>query len=199
MEVEDGVAEIEGAGFTTIVLTPGVELTQPSALVPETEYVVVTLGQTTGPPLRKVYVDAPDGVRVAQTPTHTAVGLAATEIDGLGLTVTTTLAVSRHPSVEPITVYVIELVGVTEIGFPVVPPGYQLYVVAPFPVRVEVAPIQIAGGAAVAEIVGFGFTVIVIVRSRVQPARFLPVTVYVVVTVGERTTVAVNKPTGFHV
>ncbi len=82
-----------GNGFTTINVPPGPALTQPAELVPVTEYVVPTVGQTTGPPFRYVYVWAPLGVSVVHKPMQTAVGLAATEMVGSGFTVTTTVRI----------------------------------------------------------------------------------------------------------
>jgi hypothetical protein len=49
---EDGVRVMVGIGFTLTCTVPGVELMQPNELVPLTEYVVVIVGQTAGPPFR---------------------------------------------------------------------------------------------------------------------------------------------------
>ena len=59
-----------------------------------------------------------------------------------------------------------------------------MYVVPPDPVRVEVAPLQIVAGEALAVMVADEFTVTVTEAVLVQPKAELPVTVYVVVTIG---------------
>lgn len=48
----------------------------------------------------------------------------------------------------------------------------------------ELPPVQIAGPDGLTATVGFGFTVTVTVAVLLQPAAFVPVTVYVVVLVG---------------
>jgi hypothetical protein len=87
--------------------------------------------------------------------------------------------------------------GVTVTGDPLIAPGFQVYVEAPVPVRVEVLPEQMVGLLAVAVTVGEGLTVISCVVVEEQPD--VPVTVYVVVVAGETVTeVPVSAP-GFHV
>jgi hypothetical protein len=71
---------------------------------------------------------------------------------------------------------------------PMSDPGIQLYVEAPLAVSVVEDPEQTVAGAAVAVTFGNGFTVTVTVAVLKQPGPFVPVTVYVVVLDGERTT-----------
>ena len=66
--------------------------------------------------------------------------------------------------------------------------GAHEYVLAPLLVSVEVCPTQIAVGDADAVTVGNGFTVTVTVAVFTHPAAEVPVTVYVVVTVGDAVT-----------
>jgi hypothetical protein len=63
--------------------------------------------------------------------------------------------------------------------------GDQLYVEAPLAVRETFPPIHIAGAEGVTVTTGNGCTVTVTVAVFVQPLEEVPVTVYVVVTVGE--------------
>jgi hypothetical protein len=73
-----------------------------------------------------------------------------------------------------------------------------VYVDAPEPVNVAVLPAHNVTGLATALIVGFE-TVNVTVLVFVQPVKDLPVTVYVVVIVGETTVVEPVKAPGFQV
>jgi hypothetical protein len=106
--------------------------------------------------------------------------------------------VEVHPAaLEPVTVYCVLRVGLTTTDVPVKAPGFHVYDTAPFAVKVDELPRQIDVGDPAAVIVGFEFTVSKIVFVFVHEP-FAPVTVYVVVTVGETTTeVPVNEP-GFH-
>ena len=60
----------------------------------------------------------------------------------------------------------------------------------PDAVRVELPPIQYDAGLGVAVMVGLGLTVTVKAFVEEQPLEFVPVTVYVVVTVGLAVTIA---------
>jgi hypothetical protein len=76
----------------------------------------------------------------------------------------------------------------------VIPPDHE-YEVAPVPLSVTEDPVQtVVDGAAVNETVGRGFTVTVIVFVPVQPARSVPVTVYVCVDAGVNGTPSVTPP-----
>ena len=79
--------------------------------------------------------------------------------------------------------YVVLLVGVT-VMLAVLPPVFQLYVLAPLAVNTEVAPLHIAAGLAVAVTDGNGLTVTLTVAVPEHPAVLVPVTVYVVVALG---------------
>ena len=104
---------------------------------------------------------------------------------GVVFTVTVTCAVEVQPfPAVPVTVYVIVVVGETEIGDPEILPGFQTYVDAPPPVRLVELPVQIVGEAVVAVTVGEGLTVMVRVAVPEHP-EVVPVTVYVVVVAGE--------------
>ena len=163
----------------------------PAALVPVTVYVVVPLGVTVllaplpNPP-DQLYVFAPLAVNTELSPLHIADGLAVAATDGNGFTVTLTVAVPVHPAVlVPVTVYVVVELGVTVLLAPLPNPPDQLYVFAPFAVNTDVAPLHIAAGLAVAATDGNGFTVTLTVAVPVHPAVLVPVTVYVVVPVGD--------------
>jgi hypothetical protein len=105
-----------------------------------------------------------------------------------------------HPlAAVPVTVYVVVVVGVTVTGEPVSDPGIQAYVEAPVAVNVVELPVQIDALDAVAVTAGEAFTVMRRVDVLVQPLISVPVTVYVVVVVGDTVTaVPVNDP-GIHV
>ena len=87
-------------------------------------------------------------------------------------------------------------VGLTEMLVPVDPPGLQVYVLAPLPVKVVELPLQI-DVAPLMLTVGDGFTVTPTVLVDEQP-EVVPVTVYTVVDVGFTLTVGVVCPPGFH-
>ena len=116
-----------------------------------------------------------------------------TVITGFGLTVIVTVAVFVQPfTAVPVTVYVVVTVG-DAVGFaqvvqlnPVA--GAHTYVLAPLAVMINPPPKQIDAAGGVTVIVGRGNTVTVQVAVPVQPKAFVPVTVYVVVTVGEAVT-----------
>ena len=182
------VAVTVGNGFT-VTLTVAVPV-HPAVLVPVTVYVVVPVGDTVLEfPLPKVcdqlYVFAPLAVSTEVAPLHIAAGLAETLTVGKEFTVTLTVAVPVHPAVlVPVTEYVVVVLGVT-VMLAVLPPVFQLYVFAPLAVSTEVAPLHIAAGLAVALTDGNGFTVTLTVAVPVHPAVVVPVTVYVVVLVGD--------------
>ena len=91
---------------------------------------------------------------------------------GNGLTVTVDTAVALQPSVVPVTVYDVVVIGDTVL----VPltPAVQLYVVAPFGIKVAVCPSQMVGELTVTT--GNGFTVTVDIAVAVHP-NVVPVTV----------------------
>jgi hypothetical protein len=131
-------------------------------------------------------VFAPLAVNTEVAPLHIAVGLADAVTDGNGFTVTLTVAVPVHPAVlVPVTEYVVVVLGVTVLLAPLPNPPDQLYVFAPLAVNTEVAPLHIADGLADALTDGNGFTVTLTVAVPVHPAVLVPVTVYVVVPVGD--------------
>ncbi len=79
------------------------------------------------------------------------------------------------------------------------PEGLHVYVLAPVAVRVDVNPLQRVDEEAVKVSVGNEFTFIVTVWLLVQPAAFVPFTVYVVGTIGVAATtepVVVFNPVG---
>jgi len=117
---------------------------------------------------------------------------------GNELTVTAIVAVFTHPfALVPVTVYVVEDVGVTVTFEPDKLPGFQTYVLAPPPVNVVEPPIHIAVLAAAALTVGNGLTVTATVDVPVHPFAPVPVTVYVVEVVGETVTLDPDKLPGF--
>ena len=75
------------------------------------------------------------------------------------------------------------MVGLTAMAVPE-PPGFQVFVVAPPPVKVEVTPAQTVVGFATAVTVGLGFTTKEIVFELLHPSVDVPVTVYTEVVVG---------------
>jgi hypothetical protein len=80
-----------------------------------------------------------------------------------------------------------------------VPPGFQVYVDAPLAFKVAELPAQIFVADGETDKVGKEFTVILTVCVLLQLNEFVPLTVYVVVTVGETTTLLPVKAPGFHV
>jgi hypothetical protein len=93
---------------------------------------------------------------------------------------------------------VVVVVGLAVTTAPVVPdkpvPGAQLYVLAPLAVRTTLLPEHIEGADGLISTIGLAFTVTVTVVVPVQPARDVPVTVYVVVVVGLAVTTAPVVP-----
>ena len=97
--------------------------------------------------------------------------------------VTVATAVLEQPWASvPVTVYEVVEVGLTLIGLVVSPVDHE-YDVPPEAVKVAVAPEQIVGELTV--IVGFGPMLTVATAVFEQPCASVPVTVYVVVLVGE--------------
>jgi len=82
-------------------------------------------------------------------------------------------------------VYVVVALGVTVLLAPLPNPPDQLYVLAPLALIVELLPVHMDVGLADAVTVGLGFTVTFTVAVLVHPAVLVPVTVYVVVPVGD--------------
>ena len=124
LHIAAGLADAvtDGNGFT-VTLTVAVP-EHPAVLVPVTVYVVVELGVTVMlavlPPVFQLYVFAPLAVSTDVAPLHIADGLAVAVTDGNGFTVTLIDVVLLQPLAKvPVTVYVVELVGVTVLVFPV--------------------------------------------------------------------------------
>ena len=96
--VGDETIDTVGLGLT-ITLTVA-KLEQELALVPDTVYEVVTLGETITSelvaPVFQEYVEAPEAVNVAEPPAQIAVGDETIETVGLGLTITLTVAKLEH-------------------------------------------------------------------------------------------------------
>jgi len=135
-----------------VTLTVAVPV-HPAVLVPVTEYVVVELGVTVIlavlPPVFQLYVFAPLTVSTEVAPLHIAAGLADALTVGNGFTVTLTVAVLVHPDAVPVTEYVVVAVGDTITVLDVPNPSLQLYVSAPFAVKVALCPAHIVDGVAV--------------------------------------------------
>jgi hypothetical protein len=146
------------------------------------------------------YAAAPLAVNVAVWPTQIAAGLATADTVGVGNTCTVLVADAvQLPSVAT-TVYTVVDVGLTVAGLLVRFPGFHVKLV---PVvssdNDELWPLQITAGNAAAAIDGTGFTVMLIVVNVLHPSEFVPVTVYVVETVGQTTTCEAIRFPGFHV
>jgi hypothetical protein len=125
LHIAAGLADAltDGNGFT-VTLTVAVPV-HPAVLVPVTVYVVVALGVTVllaplpNPP-DQLYVFAPLAVITEVCPLHIADGLADAVTDGNGFTVTLIDVVLLQPLAKvPVTVYIVVLVGVTVLVFPV--------------------------------------------------------------------------------
>jgi hypothetical protein len=84
----------------------------------------------------------PVAVKVAEDPEQMVVVGELTETVGFGVTETATVLVPAQPEVVPITVYVVEEVGVTDTVDVVAPLGIQEYVVAPEAVKVTAEPLH---------------------------------------------------------
>lgn len=132
---------------------------------------------------------APEPVSVTALPAQ----MVALELDavtvGPALTVIVWVAVLEQPFVSrPVTVYVVLDDGFTVTAAPERLPGFHVYTDPPEAVSVILPPEQIVVLDAVTEIVGFGFTVMVCTAELIQPFASVPVTVYVVLVVGETVT-----------
>lgn len=143
-----------------------------------------------------MYVAAPEPVSEVLPPLQIVASVAVAVTTGGAPTVTVTCAVFEQPADVPVTVYVVVDPGVTVCVAPFRLPGIQLYVVAPLPVNVTELPVQMDELEEVAVTVGVGFTVMVRVAGSVHPFAAVPVTVYVVVVVGETVTVVPDKLPG---
>jgi len=131
-------------------------------------------------------VFAPPAVKTELAPEHIVDGDADAVTVGVGFTVTVTDFVPVQPSaLVPVTVYVVVLVGDTVLELPVPRLFDQLYVLAPPAVNVDDEPEHIVDGDAEAVTVGVGLTVTVTDFVPVHPSALVPVTVYVVVVVGD--------------
>lgn len=115
------------------------------------------------------------------------------------MTVMVRVAVPVQPfAAVPVTVYVVVVVGETVTVVPESGPGVHAYVEAPVPVMVVELPEQMVAPLVVVFTVGDVFTVMVRVAVDVQPPLD-PVTVYVVVVVGETVTDVPVRLPGIHV
>ena len=127
--IVDGAADAVTVGvvFTVMATVCGV-LGQPT-VVPVTVYVVEVVGLTVilevVAPVFHEYVAAPFAVSVVELPEHIVVGKADAVTAGVAFTVTATVfGALGHPTVVPVTVYVVEVVGLTVI-LEVVAPVFQ--------------------------------------------------------------------------
>ena len=140
----------------------------------------------------QLYVVAPVALSDVGVLAHTVVDPVAATV-GIGFTATVTVFDPEQLPDVPVTVYVVLTVGLA-VGLeilatlnPVV--GNQLYELAPVAVITVLFPLQIVV-VPVIIIVGNGVTLTVIVFVPVQ-APTVPLTVYVVVTVGDATGLAI--------
>jgi hypothetical protein len=96
---------------------------------------------------------------------------------GSGFTIRLTVCVLVQFPLAPVTVYIVVVVGETTTLLPVSAPGFQVYDPAPVAVSVELPPIQIAVGDALAVMVGSGVTTRLTVCVDVQLKILAPVNV----------------------
>jgi hypothetical protein len=160
----------------------------PPALIPVTEYVVVALGLTTMlaevDPLLHAKLEAPDAVSVVDPPTQIIEGAATMFTLGAALTFTVIDSLVEQPlEFVPVTVYVVVTLGLTEI-LALVAPVFHEKLDAPEAVSVADAPAQIVELDALTERLGEAFTTTVTLEVAEQPLALVPVTEYVVVTLG---------------
>ena len=95
--------------------------------------------------------------------------------------------------------FIVVIAGETVTVAPAKLPGIHVYDVAPDEVNVAEPPTQIAAGLLTAVKVGVGFTTSVTVFVPEHTKVVVPVTVYVVVTVGFTAIDVVFNPPGFQV
>jgi hypothetical protein len=209
VEVE-GDIETTGKG-ETVTRAYAVSI-QPAELVPVTVYVVVDAGVavTVEPALTfkpavgvHAYVEPPFAVKVTEFPAQIAELVGLTVTVGLLFTTTITIAVSIHPELVPVTVYVVVDAGVavTEAVLVLFRPvdGFQVKDEAPPAVRVTEPPEQteLARGETVT--LGFETTETTEIAVPTQPF-VVPLTVYDVVEEGVALTIAevllLNPETG---
>jgi hypothetical protein len=118
---------------------------------------------------------------------------------GNAFTLTVTVAVfTQLLALVPVTVYVVVVVGDTVTDEPDKLPGFHTYVEAPLALNEVLPPTQIAEFVELAVTVGNGLTVTPTVAVFTQPLALVPVTVYVVVVVGDTVTDEPDKLPGFH-
>ena len=162
-----------GIAFTVTVLTTPVELIQPDALVPVIVQLVVIVGLTTLDPDEYVYVDAPPGVKVNESPLHIAPELTVNVGMAFTVTVLTTPVLLTHPdALVPVTVQLVVVVGLTTLE-----PDEYVYVDAPLGVKVNESPLQIAPELTVNVGIAFTVTVLTTPVELIQPDALVPVTV----------------------
>lgn len=150
-------------------------------------------------PGSQVYVEAPleDNVNVVPAQTVDDDELAVTV--GVIPTDKFKVRLAVHPKVfVPVTVYTVVAVGVTTTVLPVKAPGFQVYVLAPVPVKVAVFVEHKMVGLLVAVILRVD-TFTLIVDVPLHPLTSVPETEYVVVTVGDTATFDPVKAPGLHV
>jgi vacuolar-type H+-ATPase subunit F/Vma7 len=179
-------------------------LVHPFEPVPVTVYVVVVVGETvTVVPLRlpgfHTYVTPPVPVSVVLPPVQ-MVPLAADDvIVGRLFTVIVRVDVFVQPlEPVPVTVYVVVVAGDTVTVAPVKLPGFHTYVTPPVAVIEVLEPAQMVALVVVVLMVGKLFTVTVTCAVFEHPPGAVPVTVYVVVVVGDTVTVVPLRLPGFH-
>jgi hypothetical protein len=110
-------------------------------------------------------------------PAQTGFGEPPTVRVGVGLTRTVIVWLPVQAPLAPTIEYVVVVVGLTTTLLPVSAPGFHVYDVAPLEVSVELPPIQMAVGDALAVTVGFGVTTCVKVIVLVQPSALVAVNV----------------------
>jgi hypothetical protein len=95
---------------------------------------------------------------VVLLPEHIVVGLPLAVTVGFGFTIKLIVRVLVQIPLAPVIVYVVVTVGLTATLAPVSAPGFQVYEVAPFAVKVAELPTHIAVGFDTTVNVGVGVT-----------------------------------------